>query len=61
MSDTSAHYVPTGSDHDEFADDEVVEEEPTQLMGETMSDGKVPVDGDTMSNNDRLHAHDGHR
>ena len=61
MSDMNTHYVPNGADHDEFADDEVVEEEPTQLMGETMSDGKVPVDGDMMSDNDRLRAHDGRR
>jgi hypothetical protein len=61
MSDTNSPYVAPVVDQDEFADDpnEVDEVEETQLGGETMSDGKVPVDGDTMSNNDELEAHDG--
>jgi hypothetical protein len=61
MSDTNSPYVAPTAGNDEFADDneDMMGPEETQLGGETMSDGKVPVDGDMMSNNDELREHDG--
>lgn len=69
MSDTNSPYVPPvtethdlhdheGHDHDHDHDGHLDHDHHhEEVVGETMSDGKVPVDGDTMSNNDELEAH----
>ena len=57
MSDTNSPYVPPVTEQHDLHDREGHDHHHDEVVGETMSDGKVPVDGDTMSNNDGLESH----